>query len=490
MIQTREAQAAAPAPAGEASAKGATSTPPLSVSQLAAQIGGVVDHGFPAAVRVVGEISNFSNRTHWYFAIKDAGSVLSCVMFANRTRGVGFVPEQGQQVLLTTRVEVYEPAGKLTLNVERIEPIGAGALELQLKRLVEELRALGWLSEDRKRALPIMPRTVAVITSRKGAALQDVLDTMKKRCPAVGVALIDVLVQGAAAAPDVERAIDWVSANADRFGIDALLVTRGGGSIEDLWAFNEKRVARAIVECSIPVVAAIGHETDTTVAELVADLRCATPTQAAMRLTPDAAALNQQLNQTGKRLRLAVTRNVADHRDALRALSAQLLSTTRDRLSRARRTIDGLALRLERAKPTSISAQRRARLEQLQSRLGSAVAARLRDAGHATASLTAGLHTAMRHRLVRSTDALSALDRQLRLVGPEQVLGRGYSITLLPGGKVVRRPSDASPGQAITTRLAEGELTSVVGSSLLVPLPRPRRKKPAVDDGSPGLFSE
>jgi exodeoxyribonuclease VII large subunit len=487
--QARAAKSAAPeATSPDAPPRAPKPDHALTVSQLAAQIGGVLDAYFPATVRVIGEVSNFSNRTHWYFAVKDAGAVLSCVMFANRARAAGFVPEQGQQVVITAKVDFYEPGGKLTLNVERIEPVGAGALELQLRKLVEELRALGWLDPQRKRPLPILARKVAVITSRKGAALADVLDTMRRRCPAVEVCLIDVLVQGASAAPDVQHAINWVSQHAEPLGIDAVLVTRGGGSIEDLWAFNERRVAEAIVQCSIPVVAAIGHETDTTLAELVADLRCATPTQAAMRLTPDSAALAQQLMQTSKRLGLVVRRSVQSAAERHRSVSSTLDAAAGARLALARRRLDALALRLERARPTTIAARRRAALESLTVRLHTSLATRLSTARTRLTDAEDDLIQANAHRLARTRDALAALERQLQLVGPEQVLRRGYSITLGPTGQVVRAPEDVKPADALTTRLAEGEIRSVVGTSLIVPLPR-KRRKPAEDAG-PSLFGQ
>ncbi|MFO0492585.1 MAG: exodeoxyribonuclease VII large subunit [bacterium] len=481
MLHAREPAEAKPQPA---------TTPAqasLSVSQLAALIGQAIDGTFAGPVRVVGEVSNFNHRTHWYFAIKDAGSVLNCVMFAGRARAAGFTPEQGQQVLLTATIEFYEPQGKLTLNVEKIEPVGAGALELQLKKLVEELRQLGWLEAARKRPLPILPRRVAVITSRKGAALQDVLDTMRKRCPAVDVALIDVLVQGPAAAPAIAQAIDWASQHAAELSLDALLLTRGGGSIEDLWAFNERDVARAIVGCSIPVVAAIGHETDTTIAELVADLRCATPTQAAMAITPDASALARQLIATGKRLTLLAKRTLSASREQRASTHATLTASTKARLALLHRRLDQSAVRLERCRPASVYARRQSAIAQLATRLRAAVRQHLRDRQRQTATTSAELTTTYTHARARTRNHLAGMARQLQLVGPEQVLQRGYSITLSKEGQVVRTPADVAPGQQMLTRLAEGEITSVVGTTLLVPLPRPRRKKPSPEPG-PGLF--
>ncbi len=260
----------------------------LTVSRLAAMISTVVGDHLPARVRVVGEVSGARRSTHLYFGLKDAGALISAAVFASNLRKLGFEPRDGQQIVATGRVEFYEPQGRITLIVEAIEPVGQGAHELRFKQLCEELRRLGWFAAERKRPLPTFPRKVAVVTSRTGAALQDVLDTMARRCPAVGVVLVPVKVQGEGAAEQVVRALAHLAANHEKLGIDAVIVTRGGGSPEDLDAFNEREVARAIVQCPVPVVAAIGHETDTTIAELVADERCATPTQAAMRSPPTA----------------------------------------------------------------------------------------------------------------------------------------------------------------------------------------------------------
>jgi exodeoxyribonuclease VII large subunit len=412
-------------------------------------------------------------------------------MFAGRARAAGFTPEQGQQVVITARVELYEPSGRLTLNVERIEPVGAGVLELQLRKLVAELREAGWLDPARKRPLPSFPRRVAIVTSRKGAALQDVLDTMRKRCPAVDACLVDVLVQGQQAAPAIAHAIDWLSQHHQHLAIDAILVTRGGGSIEDLWAFNEREVARAIHECRVPVVAAIGHETDTTLAELVADLRCATPTQAAMALTPDRAALTQQNVQVARRLAILVRRTVATSKDAHAAAARALTSALRQRLSTSAQALAQRSARLERGRPAAVYERRRAQLRQSAARLQGVMAGALQSTLTQHTALHNALVAATRDALTRRARDLAAAARQLQLIGPDAVLRRGYSITIGPAGQVVRAPGDVAPGQSITTRLAEGEVQSVVGQSLIVPLPTPRKRKPKLPlpATGPTLFS-
>lgn len=455
-------------------------------------IDGAIRAGVPGSVRIAGEISNFTDRTHWYFAVKDAQSVLSCIMFGARTKSVGFELRNGQQVVITARAEFYKPQGRVTLNVERIEPVGVGALELKLKQTVEECRARGWLEADRKRPMPRFPRRVAVITSKTGAAKQDVINTAARRCPAVELCFIDTLVQGEGAAPLVAAAVRWVSARAADLGIDALIVTRGGGSIEDLWAFNEMEVAEAIVNCSVPVACAIGHETDTTVAELVADERCATPTQAAMRLTPDAAGLREQAEMVGARLAGAMRDRADRARQAGREQARHLLASVRQASAGAGRRLEQIAVRLERAKPAAILERRRARVMTLADRLSRAMRDRADWADLPGAA--EDLERAMSARLQRASERLASLERLLDLVGPQAVLARGYSVTIRADGGVLRSAADAKPGEDITTRLADGSVQSTVKGEKGEALPAQqrlgvrRRRPPTPGDAGPGLF--
>lgn len=471
------------------------SAAPLTVSQLAARIDGALKERFSTSVRFVGEVSGFRDRTHWYFDLKDASAVVNCVVFQSVAKRLGFVPQNGQQVLAGGRVEFYAAGGKVSVILDRLEPIGAGALELAYRALVEELRGLGWFAPERKRPLPVFPRRIAVVTSRTGAALQDVLVTMKKRCPAVDVLVVDCRVQGAAAAPEVAEAVRYLSEHAAELGIDAVLVTRGGGSMEDLWAFNDRSVAEAIVNCMVPVVAAIGHETDTTIAELAADERCATPTQAAMRLTPDAAGLQRQIDSIAGRLHVLLSRELSVMRrrleaaaqrpmftdaarvltgpfTALEALERRLGSASRHRVLDLRARLERLGASLERHRPGMVQAR-------LAARLGAAEA----SLHHAAASL------------VRERRALAdSLERQLSAVGPMQVLERGFSITLNAQGGVVRGPADVRDGEVIETRLAGGRLRSVVGEvrseAAVSPARLAPRQKRSRGGGSPqpGLF--
>lgn len=477
---------AAPAPPADSAT--AASNPParagvLSVSQVAVMVDSALREKLAASLRIIGQVSNFTDRQHWYFAIKDAESVLPCIMFAARTRGVGFVPSNGQEVVITGRVEFYKPQGKVSIYVEKMEPVGAGALEIAFRKLVEEVRALGWFAPERKRPLPQFPRTIALITSRTGAAIADVLDTMRRRCPAVGVVFVDTLVQGAGAAPAVAAALRWVSTNSHRLGIDAVIVTRGGGSAEDLWAFNDKTVAEAIVSCRVPVAAAIGHETDTTIAELVADERCATPTQAAMRLTPDRSALTEQLTLQASRLTALVKRDVADRARHIEACRRQLLSDTRSQLQLRARRLDQAGARLENLRPARLQAARSAALRARAERLIAAMRQSLVHAATRSAAARQQLDSQARLFLQRRALGIESAERQLELVGPRAVLRRGYSVTLDQHGRVVRSTLDVRPGQPITTRLADGQVQSVVdgGAQTAVPLAAPPAR-PATPD--------
>lgn len=488
-------------PANMAAAKPGPSTPgavggALRVGQLAAMVEGAL-RTLPTPVRLIGQVSNFTQRGHWYFAVKDADAVISCVMFANRAKGAGFTPADGQEVIVTGRVEFYKPQGRVSFYVEGIEPVGTGALQIAFQKLVAEIRGLGWMDPARKRPLPAFPRRIAVITSRTGAALQDVLATMRARCPAVEVAFVDVLVQGPDAASSVARALRWVASRHRALGIDAVIVTRGGGSIEDLWAFNERIVAEAIVTCPVPVAAAIGHETDTTIAELVADERCATPTQAAMRLTPDRAALREQLDLLAVRLRQSVHRAARAAGESLRSNTRHLTSAAHARSQAAARRLEQSMARLERSRPSAVYAQRAAGLRALTNKLHEAVARRLQAADPRPAAVA--LRDAWQAQAARHLDVLDGLQRQLGLVGPQAVLARGYSVTFDARGRVVRRPTDAPAGQPITTRLADGTLESIVrsvsrdplGPASALPVPQvrqPRRRHRPTDDG-PGLFA-
>ncbi|MEM9110398.1 MAG: exodeoxyribonuclease VII large subunit [Planctomycetota bacterium] len=444
---------------------------PISVAGLLSQIKSAVNTQLPGRIRVVGEVSNLSDRNHWFFSLKDSDAVIRCVMFASAARSVGFKARDGVEVIAAGRVDVYPAQGSVQLYVDKLEPVGQGALEQRLRELVNELKGEGYFAPEHKRPLPSIPTRIAVVTSRSAAALQDVIDTAARRWPGCELVLVDVRVQGDAAAPQIAEAINRLSKYGEQLGIDAILLTRGGGSIEDLWAFNERVVADALWDCTLPVVAAIGHETDVTVAELVADQRCATPTQAAMTLVPDQAMLQQQVDQSADRLRLALTRRAQHERQRLRAAQRHPAMNRPERpVMLGRQSIDRLASRLERALPAIIGAHQ-PRLE----------------------SLGKALPQAMARRMARESESLDALSRELDAVGPASVLGRGYTYTLGPTGELLRSSEAASAAGRLTTVFADGKIVSRVEGSTSerlqpAPKPAPRRRSRRRPPPGPGLF--
>lgn len=436
---------------------------PLTVSALASLIRAAVERGVPAKVRVIGEVSGARRSTHLYFSVKDDTAVLGAVIFASALRRLAFEPRDGQEVVLTGRVEYYAPQGRLTIIVDKVEPVGQGVHELRFRQLCEELRSLGWFEESRKRPLPLFPRSVAVVTSRTGAALQDVLSTMASRCPAVGVVVVPVRVQGDAAAGEVVRAITYISGEHERFEIDALIVTRGGGSPEDLAAFNDRSVAEAIVRSQVPVVAAIGHETDTTIAELVADLRCATPTQAAVRVSPDREALGRELDALASRLGAEISRTIRYERQRLVAAARHPVLARPDGATRLGSERVGHLRRRLAAGVMSAGGARRELLGELRVRLERRQpGAVLEGATTLQKSRERRLLSAMERALREGSRVAGATEKQLESVGPRAVLARGFSCTRTAEGRLVRSFADVAPGEAITTFLAEGRVASVV----------------------------
>ncbi len=464
----------------------------ITVSQLAVRIDHAIKAGLPDRFEVVGEISSLSHRTHYYFSLKDDRSVISAVLFASSARRMPYTPTHGDSVIAKGRIEYYAPSGRISLIVTSMTPVGAGDLEAQYKQRCDELRKLGWFDPATKQTLPTFPRRIAVVTSKDGAAVADVIDTMGKRCPSIELAIVDVRVQGESAKGQITNAIIKLNAHAEALGIDAILLTRGGGSLEDLWAFNELEVAQAIHDSTVPIVAAIGHETDTTIAELVADERCATPTQAAMRLAPDRQALREQLSSLRSRLDRTVrselryekqrldtitsSRSMSDprqviaiHRDRLDTFTDRLTSATTSAVASSRSKLDRIALRLARHQPAAAHARREERLAQLGDRLG----------------------RVMGRMIAAKADELDAFARELCAIGPAQVLARGFTVTTASDGSLIRSAADTSPGQTIITTFADGKVrSSVEGGSgpsdpRLAKTPMPKRKVKANNKPNP-----
>ncbi|MCA9286556.1 MAG: exodeoxyribonuclease VII large subunit [Phycisphaerales bacterium] len=458
----------------------------LSVDQACELIKRALEDRIPAPIRVRGEVSGLRMPGHWYFTLKDEGAVLSCVAWRTSAARFEFVPEEGEEIVATGTVGHYAPQGRTQLYVSAVRRIGAGGLAARFQAMCNELRQLGYFDEGRKAPLPSVPRRIAVITSVHGAAMHDVVDTARRRWPAVDLLVVDARVQGDGAAEEIARAIRLVDLHRRALGVDAILVTRGGGSAEDLWAFNERVVADVFWDpglrrrrLHLPVVAAIGHESDTTVIELVADRRAATPTQAAVLLVPSRTDLHRQVDHLADRLRSALRRRIEQSRakldllarhDAVRrpgrnverqgerlahALRA-LARAVHGALAAKRLRMAGVAARLERAGPIAASARARERLTGLAAQLGR---------GAATA-------------LARRREHLFGLERHLHAVDPEAVLRRGYSITLAPDGRVLRSARAVAAGDRLVTRVPDGAVASIVEDSTAAsppPATRPMR---------------
>lgn len=438
-----------------------TADRPLAVSAVSGLIKDALSRAFPTSLRVVGQLGNLSARHHWYFSLKDDDAVISCVAWASTVRKFTYRPEDGDEIIVTGTISHYAPQGRTQLYVTRIEPVGTGSLHQQYQRLCEELRREGYFDEGRKRPLPTFPRRVAVISSASGAAVHDVVATAEQRCRAVALVLADTRVQGDGAKDDVVRAIGRVNAQRDALGIDAIILTRGGGSLEDLWTFNERAVADAVYRSELPIVAAIGHESDTTIAELVADRRASTPTQAAMVLLPSAEELMQQVVHLGDRLRTLISREIERADARLRRLvDRPVFARPEAWLVPLRERLDGRGRELRGAHAAFVMG-RRSRLEALARRLADRAAPVEAERGRLQAQQLR-LRNALRRRLDAAGARIDRAEAALTLLDPSKVLERGFTYTTGPDGALVRAADDVKAGDRLTTHLADGTVQSTV----------------------------
>ncbi len=409
-------------------------------------------------VWLTGELSNLAmpSSGHWYFSLKDLGAQVRCAMFKGNNRRVAFRPQDGMQVLVQARVSLYEPRGDYQLIIESMQPAGDGVLALRFEELKRRLGAEGLFDEGRKRPLPREPRAVGLVTSATGAALHDMLTVLKRRAPDLPIFIYPTQVQGSAAIGQIVAAIGLANRRAE---VDVLIVGRGGGSLEDLWCFNEEGVARAIANSAIPVISAVGHEVDVTISDFAADLRAPTPSAAAELVAPDQSARAQRLAHLWQRLVQAMNRHQTaarhgfvllqkrlDHQDPKRRLeqqsqrldelSARLQQLLNQRLHQGERRLANLELRLQAKSPERLLAIGRRRHQLAEERLHALIAKRQDQASHRLAMLTARLDG----------------------VSPLATLGRGYSITRTQSGDVINRAAQVNAGQTLVTTLAEGHL--------------------------------
>ena len=409
-----------------------------SVSRLNREVRLLIERGI-GVLWVQGELSNFSQPTsgHWYFSLKDRESQVRCAMFRTSNARVGFTPRAGAQLLVRGRLSVYEPRGDYQLIVEHLEEAGAGALQREFERLKARLAAEGLFARERKRALPRFPRRIGVITSPSGAALRDILQILARRFRHAAVLIYPAAVQGAAAVPELVAALRVASARAE---CDVLILARGGGSLEDLWAFNDEQVARAIHACAVPVVSAVGHEIDFTIADFVADERAPTPSAAAELVAPDGTAWLVSLERTALRLCGAIRRELRTGGARLEVLERRLTRAHPGvRLNQQMQRLDDLVLRLAAAARVRFAVQS-VRTERLQARLEQAASA---------------LQARAAHRLALSSRALDA-------VSPLATLSRGFAIVTRVDGTLITDAALAVDGEQIEARLARGILAARV----------------------------
>jgi exodeoxyribonuclease VII large subunit len=436
------------------------------VTELNRAAGELLEEAFPR-VWVEGEISNWKlyPSGHAYFSLKDDGGQIASVLFRAGSKGLRFEPKDGLAVLALGRVSVYGPRGQFQLIVEELEPKGKGALQLAFEQLREKLQREGLFDAARKRPLPALPRTVGVVTSPTGAVIRDILTVLGRRFPNLAVLLNPVRVQGEGAAAEIAAAI----AELDRRGdVDVLIVGRGGGSMEDLWAFNEEVVARAIAASRVPVISAVGHETDFTIADFVADLRAPTPSAAAELVVESKEALEKRIDALARRLRGAAVTGVRHARHRLDALAVRrMIGDGKRRLLDLVQRVDALDAELVRAGEGVLAARRRAaeRLVQGLAHLSprarwALLRARLAPARARLAAAGGRAVTARRERVAAAGGRLEALS-------PLGVLGRGYSICRrLPGREVVTDAAAVAPGAEVEVLLRRGALRATVAVTL------------------------
>lgn len=430
------------------------------VSRLNFEVRDLLSAELPA-IWIEGEISNVrrSGPGHVYFTLKDEECQVSCAMFRNRSRTLRFPLEDGLQVLARVKVDLYPTRGSFQLIVEHMEQSGEGALRRAFDALKARLSAEGLFDAAHKCALPALPKRIGVITSPTGAAVRDILSVLSRRFPAIPVIVYPVPVQGQGAGKKLASMVNVVDQRAE---CDVLVVSRGGGSLEDLWAFNEEVLARAIYHCSIPIVTGIGHEIDFTIADFVADQRAATPSAAAELITPDAHEWQQRFADLTDRLTHSLTGQMTRRRERLR-WTLQRLVHPRRRVQDMAQRADEVRLRLTRAVKNQISDYTRD-LSILNVRLSRhSPDAILKLHWGAFQALNRRLEFSIAQRLSKGRSQLHTLQRAFEAVGPQQTLERGYAIiTREPSGEILRDASTINPGEPIKARLKSGSLTAQV----------------------------
>ena len=442
-----------------------SSTPVFTVSHLNSTVRILLEQEM-GLVWLTGEISNLVMHSsgHWYFSLKDPGAQVRCAMFRGNNRRVAFRPQSGQQVLVQARLSLYEPRGEYQLVIESMQPGGDGLLQLQLEQLRQKLQAEGLFDLERKRPLPASPRTIGIITSPTGAAIHDLLTVLARRAPALKVILYPAQVQGEQAAEQLCRAL--MSAN-QRAECDLLIIGRGGGAREDLWCFNDERLVRCIAQSKLPVISAVGHESDVTLSDLVADLRAPTPSAAAELASPDQRQQMVSLKQLQHRLRAGWQRYEQHQRHRLDLTQQKLRHLHPERrLQQQQQRLDELSSRLQQ-KAQQALLQRQHGLDSLERKLQRySPSLKIDREHHRLKVCETALRQALRDQMKESQQSYHLLMARLDAMSPLKVLARGYSITSRDNGEILHATTQVSIGEKVITRLTDGELHLRVESKI------------------------
>jgi exodeoxyribonuclease VII large subunit len=409
------------------------------VSQVNSLIKEVLENNLPGFLTITGEITDWKlhHSGHCYFSLKDENSKLPCVMWAQNFRRVKFKPDNGLAVLATGYIDVYSPQGKYQFYVETMQPAGVGALQLAFEQMVKRLQAQGLFDEEYKKPLPPYPQRIGILTSESGAAIRDITDSIFKRWPCARLLLYPVPVQGEGAAEKIAAALKNVNRRDKKLKLDILIVGRGGGSLEDLWAFNEEVLARAIFDSKIPVISAVGHEVDVTIADLVADARASTPTKAGVIAVPDMQEVLEQLNYLQDRLDSKVKFLIHNAEQMSDELWIRLSGSVKQLLAQTRVRLYSLDEQIRKIEPHRLLARKTIDLNELLNRT------------------TAALKKVLNNRLMQ----LTACENRLEGLNPKSVLNRGYSITTSKKtGLLIKSSAGVKIGDLMTTELANENL--------------------------------
>lgn len=434
----------------------------FSVSDLNSKARKLIENSF-GTVWVEGEISNLARPSsgHLYWSLKDAQSQVRCAMFHQHNRTLAFQPDNGQQILVRARVSLYQVRGEFQLIVDYIEEAGEGLLRRRFEQLKNKLAKEGLFDESRKRPLPRLPKRIGIVTSPSGAAIRDVLTVLKRRFPAIPVLIYPTSVQGSNAATEISAALELAESRGD---CDLLILTRGGGSLEDLWPFNEEIVARTIGALGIPIIVGVGHEVDFTIADLVADVRAPTPSGAAELAVPDQLEWDGKVKIFEGQLTRTILRTIDDSNRAIKTLSHRLHQAHPGiRLRHSAQRIDELESRLQRSLKQGLERHREILVRLMTAVINANPKHRLASLGERyrwkKTELSKAIHEILAHHATRLTVA----NRALSAVGPLNTLDRGYAIVSRQDtGSIVRNVVSVSPGTGISVRLAQGSLDATV----------------------------